>query len=506
MQLSTPKMQLSPMTLMRFLGALIVIGAIYVVGSRVHIAANAPLWLDETWSGMITTRADWPEFWREAWLDCNPPLYYLFLTGWVGLFGDSNLMLRLPSILFVIAAAMLPVIWRPQGLNRVGAWTVAALILLWPQGLGVMLDARGFGLMLLLSTMSCLVVNQMLERLTLKRAAAWVALGTMMFLTHYFAAVLVIGQVIVLFYRHRAGMFRIWPTAIIAVPGLAWFAYHMPRLREYARPDVVWQQHTNAESALGNLTYIFGVFNVISLGVIAGILLLLYDRKRKSSNVISSTGSDHNLLLVAGTAAIGFTIAIIVGTLQASLVDRYLVPLVPPTMFGLALITQRTTRQEIAGLLLAFIFLMPGLNAKQAEQAVNGRAMYGYENGSAFIRERNPDQLIFMWDHPGAKIIDPQSLASVGSYFMARDGLDLPVKTVVAPENSDANVLLRAAANSPRAAVIWLFNKGDTTAARNRAPTFENDPAWTCHDRGKETPMTRQLGAIACIKSEKADD
>ena len=75
----------------RWLGAVAVVAVLYIVAIRLQVAANAPLWMDETWSAMIAMQPDWAAFWREAWLDCNPPLYYMFLHGWVSAFGDSTL-------------------------------------------------------------------------------------------------------------------------------------------------------------------------------------------------------------------------------------------------------------------------------------------------------------------------------------------------------------------------------------------------------------------------------
>lgn len=502
------KMRQPTPPLTRFLRVIVALGSVYVIGTRLHVAAEAPLWLDETWSAMIATRVDWPSFWKESWLDVNPPFYYLFLTGWISIFGDSNLMLRLPSLLFGVVAAALPVVWRPRGLGPTAAWIWAGLILLWPPGQFVMLDARGYALMLLLSTSSCLIFARLLEHLTLKRSAVWVTLGTIMFLTHYFAAVLIAAQGLVLGYRHRTRLFRVWPAAMIAAPGFAWLVAHLPRLKAYAGKDVVWQHVTNAESTLGYILYIFGAWSWVSFGLMAGILVVagLDKWKPKFGDANAAELSDQTLMLVAGTAAIGFCIAIVIGVVQASLINRYLVPLVPPAMLGLTLIVRRSARQELAGLLLVFVFLLPGLNATRMENNAEGRALYGYEKGSEFIRSYKPDQLLFLWDHPAAKILDRRSLERMGGYFMKRAGVDIPVRTLIVSDTVDANVVLRAMATGRRTGVIWLYNTADRTAARNHAPSFENDPVWKCRDRSNAPVRSRSLGAIACVNMEKISD
>lgn len=493
-------MDQAPIRAPRWLGAGAALVALYIVAIRLQVAADAPLWMDETWSAMIATRPDWAAFWHEAWLDCNPPLYYVFLHGWVSVFGDSNAMLRLPSILFVLAAAALPLIWRPVGLTRSAAVVWAALILLWPQGLALMLDARSYGLMLLLSVASTLVLAKLLEDLSLQWAAVWVALGTLMFLTHYFAAALVIAQTLVLARRYGLEMVRVWPAALLALPGLAWFVHHFARLQDYARGDVVWQQTTTADGALGHAMYLLGAVNPALSGIIVVIVIAaLVQRDR-------AIASPQNLAASSSTAVIGFAVALLIGVLQASLVSRYLVPLVPPAMLGLTLVFQRSARPHLYGAMLLAVFLPPALNAKQASAAAEMRAVYGFEKASDFVGKNRADQVVFLWDHPAAKILDRKSLAQLGGYFLRRQGLNLPVRTVIVPESADANAVLRQAATGARPAVIWLYNRTERTSARTYLPSFANDPAWSCHNPATDFGLNQQLGAIACVKPERDSD
>lgn len=486
--------------------ALVLIGAIYSVGLRLTLSVSLPLWLDETWSAMIATRESWPAFWKEAWLDCNPPFYYLFLSGWVRLFGDSNFMLRLPSSLFVIAAAMLPVIWRPRGMSKSAVWTFAALIILWPPNLYVMLDARGYGLMLFLSTASCLTIAKMLQRLTPMGAAAWVMLGTMMFMTHYYSAVLIVGQGLILLHRHRARLLRVWPTIFIAIPGFVWFAYHLPRLKEYARPDVAWYDATTSWSTLGHLLFILGIENFLSLTLMSLVAIVgavkLY-RSRSAPKQISEAG---DIALAVGGAGIGFVIAIAVGMLQPSLAHRYFIPLVPSAMFALTLITQKFVRPDLAALILALTFLVSDVNPQIARQNANDRALYGYEEASNFVQLYEPDHLVFLWDHPATKIMDQHSLEAIGGYFMKRAGVPVAVQALEVPVAADPNAALRSAAIGKRPAIIWLYDTAHRSAAHDHPPTFERDPAWACLRRTRDTTRSGELGSVACVKSGNRHD
>ena len=121
------------------------------LGLRLWLAQDLPLWLDESWTGMIATQPDWNSFWREAWLDCNPPFYYVVMAVWTGIMGASDIALRAPSFLFIILAAMVPLVMSAPGVGRKARWAFAVLVALWQPGFEISLDARGYSLLLCLS-------------------------------------------------------------------------------------------------------------------------------------------------------------------------------------------------------------------------------------------------------------------------------------------------------------------------------------------------------------------
>lgn len=478
-----------------WLWAVVAVVVCAIIAARAEVAASAPLWLDETWSVMIATQPDWASFWREASLDVNPPLYYAFLRGWVSIFGDSNAMLRLPSILFVLAAAALPLLLRPASLSRHAALLWAGLILLWPDGAALMLDARGYGLLLLLSVGSTLACAELLERLTFKRAAAWVALGTLMVLTHYFAAPLVIAQVVMVLRRHGLALTRVWTAGLIALPGIAWFVHHLPRLQDYARSDVAWQQPTTADAALAHAMYVLGAISPTVLGLIMATLAAAWLSRDRNGTPPAIAA------MLAATAVIGLGLALLIGVFQASLVSRYLVALVPPALLGVALIISSSTRPYLFGGVMLALFLPAAAAVPQARTAAETRSIYGFEQASDFLAQNRADHVIFMWDHPAAKILDHRSLEQLGSTFLRREGSAIPVSALVVPEDSDANAALRDAARGARPAFIWLYNQAERTAARAYPPSFADDPAWTCQTNKVEFAPGKGLGSIACFKA-----
>lgn len=492
---------------------LLTVAAMYVVAVHLLAALDQPLWLDETWSAMIATRLSWHDFWREAWLDCNPPLYYIFLSGWVHIFGDSNFALRLPSALFVIGAAVTPLLCRSRELDRPAAQTWALLLISWQPALFVMTDARGYGLNFFLSVLSCLAMLRLLKKPKLSWAFVWVGLNTLMFLTHYYAAVLVIGQAVIVAYRHRLALLQFWPAALAAIPGLGWLIYHYPRLQDYARPDVVWYEPLDLESAIQLLSYVLGAARPLTslvMMILGMVALRAYFRRNTPDK--PPLGQPDDLLLVASSAGIAFALAMIVGAVQPSLAARYLIPLVPPAMLALAVGLRRSPWPEAMTAALILAMLLPGFDKNVAVREMNTRSAYGFQEGSEFVGRYKPDTLVFLWDHPASKILDSGSLSTLGSYFLARSGAHLKSQTLVVPETADANAMLRQAAVGERPAIIWLYNTARRSAARDHPSSFQNDGSWSCsgqelsrrdegrRSKGSEPSRASRLGAIACVK------
>jgi uncharacterized membrane protein len=72
------------------------------------IALDQSLWLDEATTARVVTQYDYFGIISKFSItDFHPPLYYIFMKFWTGLFGASEIALRMPSILFSLAAGWL---------------------------------------------------------------------------------------------------------------------------------------------------------------------------------------------------------------------------------------------------------------------------------------------------------------------------------------------------------------------------------------------------------------
>lgn len=88
------------------------------------------LWYDETWYTLSGLRGE--HLWRALLHDVHPPLYALVLAVWVRLFGDSEIAVRLPSLLFGLGSIAVTYIWADRWLGRRVALLAAALMAVSP--------------------------------------------------------------------------------------------------------------------------------------------------------------------------------------------------------------------------------------------------------------------------------------------------------------------------------------------------------------------------------------
>lgn len=64
------------------------------------ISINQSLWLDEATTALVSKMPLSDIFTKLLPADFHPPLYYLLMKGWVGVFGSSEISLRIPSVIF----------------------------------------------------------------------------------------------------------------------------------------------------------------------------------------------------------------------------------------------------------------------------------------------------------------------------------------------------------------------------------------------------------------------
>ncbi|MGZ4268224.1 MAG: glycosyltransferase family 39 protein [Solirubrobacteraceae bacterium] len=161
-------------------------------------ALGAPYWIDEGISVGVASHhlTDIPGVLRQ---DGSPPLYYVLLHLWIGLFGAGSVATHSLSAIFAIACVP-AAYWAIAPLSRSGGIVAAAILALDPY-VGLYADeTRMYSLVLLLSV---LVVGAFLRAFVLRRPSAAFALAVLLAL---------------ILYTHA------WGAFLAASAGLCWLA------------------------------------------------------------------------------------------------------------------------------------------------------------------------------------------------------------------------------------------------------------------------------------------
>lgn len=120
------------------------------VAVALRFITTSEMWLDEAQTLAIAV-LPLPELFDALRTDGSPPLYYLLLHAWTGLFGDGDFAVRSLSGIFAVAA--LPVTWfvaRRLSGDRFVAWASMLLLASCPFAVRYATEARMYSLLTLL--------------------------------------------------------------------------------------------------------------------------------------------------------------------------------------------------------------------------------------------------------------------------------------------------------------------------------------------------------------------
>ncbi len=200
----------------RSLVVLLPVVTLLALGARLYRLDAQSLWLDEGNSWAMAMQP-WPTLWLDLVKpNAAYPLYHLLLKAWIGLAGDSEWMLRLPSALAgalsvpALALAARATVTAPD--QRRVVTVVAALIgLVSPFALWYAQEAKVYAMVLLVSAvMLWLTLRAALHDRS--RDWAWlIGLAVIAFFVHRLTALLTLSAALVwLFSRPRR---YAWPIA-----------------------------------------------------------------------------------------------------------------------------------------------------------------------------------------------------------------------------------------------------------------------------------------------------
>lgn len=166
---------------------------------RLPFLGTQSLWFDETYTAHVVASSLGALWDRVGATESTPPLYYLACWAWVHAFGsEGEGALRAVSALALIAAVPVAFFALRRLAGARTALAVAALLAVSPLMSWYALDARAYGLLVLVGLLSVWACAAALEAPSPRRLALWALAAAAAIWTHWFAGFLVLGELVAL--------------------------------------------------------------------------------------------------------------------------------------------------------------------------------------------------------------------------------------------------------------------------------------------------------------------
>jgi mannosyltransferase len=341
------------------------VGTLVALGVVLRCWSPVALWLDEALSvniARLPLRA-MPEALRH---DGSPPLYYMMLHGWMGLFGSGDGAVRAFS--GVLSFAALPPMWfagRRAG-NRRTAWAAVILLACSPFAIRYATEARMYSLVMLEVVLGYLALGRALERPDLKRLAAVALVTGLLLLSHYWTVYLLVLVILLLGRAALRSPDPVPPRRALAamVAGsllfLPWLPSFLFQLRHTGTP---WARRPSFEAVTGVLLDFGGgrgaVASLSSLLLLALAALGLFARPLDGHRLeldLQTRPRGRTLAVVAvGPVVIGVVVGILTG---AAFEARYAAMALPPFVLLAALGTDAVSDPKLLRRVLALVALL----------------------------------------------------------------------------------------------------------------------------------------------------
>ncbi|GBC60941.1 hypothetical protein DENIS_1901 [Desulfonema ishimotonii] len=198
---------------------------------RIYDLGGESIWLDEGYSVSFAKMKTGEIFCLQ---DTNPPLYYMILHWWIGIFGTSEFSIRFPSVIFgVLSVGMMFVAGKQLFDEETG---VLAALLMGISAFHVYYsqEARTYSFLVFLTLASMFFFVNLIRRNRISDLAGYVLFSVLLVYAHIYGSFVVLAQnlyVILLgipFRKEARGILKKWVVGQVAVAGL--FALWLPML------------------------------------------------------------------------------------------------------------------------------------------------------------------------------------------------------------------------------------------------------------------------------------
>jgi hypothetical protein len=404
-----------------FLGIAVAAAICLFIYVHLIIGLNAPLWLDESWTGALASLTTLDDLLHQAGEEAGGPLYYVFIWSWAKIFGISNASFHSSSLFFAVMAPLIA--WRglrTYSHNLALAW--ATILVVWGPGIAQSGFARCYPLLSCLAILINVTFIKLITKPTIGRASIWSFFSSTIILTHYYAGIICFVQGVYFLAVHRRRALNTWPAASFFIGPMGWIFFHQRRLTMMASPEYSWYRVIDLADVPVICSNLLGFNILMTVCFIAALC---------SCHIIFQKGYDKHAggvvidraVIRAGIATVfSLSILVSIAMIRPCLTLRYLTPFEP----GIALLIAywlcriiKNDRGRLAGLLAGFISLS---SVFWLGPLPLGERIFNFEVASKWIGEASPSKTIFFWDNPVALTVASDQLKLVGGFFLHRDG------------------------------------------------------------------------------------
>jgi hypothetical protein len=358
------------------------------------------------------------------------------------------------------------------------AW--AALALLWLPMLPMATEARPYPQLFFLASAQAIVFMRVVEMPSRGLAAGWAALTALAGLTHYYSLLIGGFQGIVLMVAHRRTLKALLPAAIPLAALGAWMLVHLPFVLSFTAGRADHYQPLPLEAAATLPMMLFGI-GLQGFAVLALILVTFGYWWRGAA-----WRSPEALLFFTGAAA--FAVLFALGFFKPTMMPRYVTSTIPALLFGVAawLVKLRPKKPVFPCLAFASLVaaMLQSVVQSPADPRFRERRHFEFETASAWLGERSPSRLIFLWSTATGEQSSRENLTDLAGFFFRRSGHPVDVRLVRIAGAQTNQALLSAAASDPRSAILWMSD--DDLPAGIAPMVSQLDPRWKCRDFGGE--------------------
>lgn len=426
---------------------------------RLTVGWDAPLWIDETYTGTIAAQSTAGDLMTWFHNELGGPLYYAFIFLWEKLAGPGNFALRAPSFLFSAAAPVLLLLWgHPDRRTRI-YW--AALAALWLPGLFQASQARPYALAFLLACGQATLFIRAADRAKLPALMAWSIISALCVLTHLHALIVTGFQGLALLVAHRRAWKALWPALLPFLAVAAWLPVPIALAIKVNNPEVAIYPLLTGSFFLKFSGVYLGteIVSAVVMAVVVMTFAVQLWQKAKGSDF--RYGRSETALALSGFTSV--LLVTILGFILPTYCFRYIIPLAPAALLAVAMALRTASRWSPAVPITAISMLTIAAGAEAARFGVcdGSDAEYSHqiEDASTWLMQHDARRVTFVWDHPAASRNDPARLAEVGGFFFRRAGKPVVVAIAHFGHGPGASAALARAATAPHTGIMWLGGK-----------------------------------------------